>query len=549
MAQNITLLGASYTAVPAVTLPKTGGGTAKFSDASVTTAVESDVAEGKAFLLADGSIGIGTASGGGDEPSGPTYDTIVPLQTLNCNIGLNNGAYGAYINQYLEFLVEGQKYRVIFDGTEYTPLTATYLYGGTSYLYIGDTNIETSSTVTPIYPFEVMLYNGETFYLAVKGSGSHTLQVDKITSEGSGGGDTSSNPLKGKIATFTGDSICAGAGYVGGYAKIISDDYGMVIQNIGVSDGTVVKWQNKFCISESIADMRSDADFVILEGGGNDADWGPQYIPVGTLSSGYDATLDTTTFAGAFETMLKSAIAKFPNAKIGYIFVHKCIAAFDAPSGAYHSMAISALEKWGIPYCDLNVMIPPLGYIDDLKTAYTIGDGIHPNEAGYRTFYVPKIVAFMQTMLTDKTLVNKTITENGIYSAEDDDADGYSSVTVNVPTSGSSSMNVQIAQGVDRVATTSYTAVNGQSITVAVTGTYNVYWTGFRSSTGGTNGSQLYVDSTAYGSAQTTFINHGQSIKLTGVQLTAGQVVSVRARARGTNYYMYVGNLTIEQTA
>lgn len=30
MAQNITLLGASYSDVPAVTLPKTGGGTAKF---------------------------------------------------------------------------------------------------------------------------------------------------------------------------------------------------------------------------------------------------------------------------------------------------------------------------------------------------------------------------------------------------------------------------------------------------------------------------------------------------------------------------------------
>lgn len=32
MAQNITLLGASYSDVPAVTLPKTGGGTAKFVD-------------------------------------------------------------------------------------------------------------------------------------------------------------------------------------------------------------------------------------------------------------------------------------------------------------------------------------------------------------------------------------------------------------------------------------------------------------------------------------------------------------------------------------
>lgn len=32
MAQNITLLGANYTAVPAVQLPKTGGGLAKFVD-------------------------------------------------------------------------------------------------------------------------------------------------------------------------------------------------------------------------------------------------------------------------------------------------------------------------------------------------------------------------------------------------------------------------------------------------------------------------------------------------------------------------------------
>ena len=32
MAQNITLMGANYSAVPAVTLPKTGGGTAKFID-------------------------------------------------------------------------------------------------------------------------------------------------------------------------------------------------------------------------------------------------------------------------------------------------------------------------------------------------------------------------------------------------------------------------------------------------------------------------------------------------------------------------------------
>ena len=65
MSQNITIMGASYTAVPAVTLPKTGGGTARFDDATVTTATASDVASGKVFLASDGTVTTGTASGGG----------------------------------------------------------------------------------------------------------------------------------------------------------------------------------------------------------------------------------------------------------------------------------------------------------------------------------------------------------------------------------------------------------------------------------------------------------------------------------------------------
>ena len=65
MAQNITIIGESYTHVPAVQLPKTGGGTARFDDASITTATASDVASGKVFLAADGTITTGTSSGGG----------------------------------------------------------------------------------------------------------------------------------------------------------------------------------------------------------------------------------------------------------------------------------------------------------------------------------------------------------------------------------------------------------------------------------------------------------------------------------------------------
>ena len=53
MAQNISLWGNTLTDTPAIEVPKSGGGWAKFTDASVTTAIESDVASGKIFIKAD----------------------------------------------------------------------------------------------------------------------------------------------------------------------------------------------------------------------------------------------------------------------------------------------------------------------------------------------------------------------------------------------------------------------------------------------------------------------------------------------------------------
>ena len=75
MAQNITLWGASYSAVPSVTLPKTGGGTASFTDVSDTTAAAADVASGKYFYTSAGVRTQGTSSGGGGT------DRLVLIQT------------------------------------------------------------------------------------------------------------------------------------------------------------------------------------------------------------------------------------------------------------------------------------------------------------------------------------------------------------------------------------------------------------------------------------------------------------------------------------
>lgn len=138
---------------------------------------------------------------------------------------------------------------------------------------------------------------------------------------------------------------------------------------------------------------------------------------------------------------------------------------------------------------------------------------------------------------------SKDITQNGTV-----DVAGLASVNVNVPSSGGG-MNVQCYQGYASVTSTSYTAT-AVKLTVKTSGTYNVSWCGWRNTNSGTSGSQLYIAGSAYGSANTSFLNtYGHNVKLTGVKLTAGQEIVVRARARSTSYVMAVGNLCIEQTA
>ena len=142
------------------------------------------------------------------------------------------------------------------------------------------------------------------------------------------------------------------------------------------------------------------------------------------------------------------------------------------------------------------------------------------------------------------TLTTKSITENGTYNASSDGADGYSSVTVNVPSG--SSKNVQVLQSTSRTNSSSLTKVLGD-LTVSKTGTYDIYWSGGRSntSTSYTWGTRLYVDGTGYGTENTTWSNNCQSNHLSNVSLTANQKLSVYARGRTGSYYTFAPMLVI----
>ena len=115
---------------------------------------------------------------------------------------------------------------------------------------------------------------------------------------------------------------------------------------------------------------------------------------------------------------------------------------------------------------------------------------------------------------------------------------------------GGTSKNTQVVQGTTRTTSSTLTAI-GAEMTVSKTGTYDVYWSAFRSSTSSsyTYGTQLYVDGTAYGTQNSTWSNHVQNNHLTGVSLTANQKIRVYGRnSRGSSYYIYAPTLVIVES-
>ena len=137
--------------------------------------------------------------------------------------------------------------------------------------------------------------------------------------------------------------------------------------------------------------------------------------------------------------------------------------------------------------------------------------------------------------------------KNGVTVTVGDSADADRVLSVTGTYSGGTSKNAQAVQGTTRTTSSTLTAI-GAEMTVSKTGTYDVYWSAFRSNTSSqyTFATKLYINGTGYGSEQTTWSNHQQNVHLSNVLLTINDKIRVYGReSRGSSYYMYAGTLTI----
>lgn len=145
-------------------------------------------------------------------------------------------------------------------------------------------------------------------------------------------------------------------------------------------------------------------------------------------------------------------------------------------------------------------------------------------------------------------VVPLSVTENGTYTAPSGQA--YSPVNVNIPIP--SGKKIQYSPVVGRIAnTTSYTTT-GSSITIEESGNYKCSWIHYAyASSSSYYLSRLYKGNTAIGSTHQCPAYNGTSgwvAEESSLQLNAGDVISVRARARsGTSYWTVAGMLVVEK--
>lgn len=216
------------------------------------------------------------------------------------------------------------------------------------------------------------------------------------------------NPLYGKKIVYDGDSICIGTYGGGGYAKIIADKVGGVFVNQAVGGARLTastEDSTYHSVVDNLVNLPTDGDLYCLEGGVNDV-WGS--VSLGTYDElDYTGEVDTSTICGALETIFRYCINNFIGKPICFVIVHKVDNINLTNFKNYHDSVVGICKKYSIPYYDAYSESGLNGWNEVQDHYFLTGnssnqpDGCHPNEEGYKRYYVPQLISLFEKIMPE----------------------------------------------------------------------------------------------------------------------------------------------------
>ena len=262
----------------------------------------------------------------------------------------------------------------------------------------GDTGVTPNITIGTVNTLE----SGQSATASITGTTENpvlNLGIPKgANGSGTGSGTVvAESPYKGKTIVAFGDSIIAGWGWKEGTGIIqpLKEKYADATwinkAESGANFATTSNPEHTPIVTQ-IRNYTGAADAILFDGGVNDTN---NSIPIGSIESGYDASYNTGTFCGALESALQYIMDTYPLAVKLYIIPHS-FAKDNSHVDNIHSKAIEICEKWNMPYLDMRKH-SQIAMTAKNKSKYTrnansgVGDGVHPVESWYRTFYSPVI--------------------------------------------------------------------------------------------------------------------------------------------------------------
>jgi hypothetical protein len=534
MAQNITLLGASYSNVPAVQLPKTGGGTASFTDVTSTTAAAEDVASGKYFFTAQGVLTVGTASGGGS-------GTVVVEDTTDSHGGTIRTITAVDISDTTAVAadVASGKYFYTANGTK-TAGTAT-IGGGNIFL------------VTVSYNSITEMWEPNCTYaeLLTEVQGGKTITVDAdVTSEDAtadGEWDGDGSGLVYFVHEYNDNSIIETVYFFDstGLTETGSEEY-----ILPIFDSPSVSYTPSSSAQYDSITYGADyngIDHVSVTVNAID----PSYIGSGVTrrtSTDLSASGATVTApSGYYENSATKTVAS------GTVTAPASIAGTSATvSTGTNTLTLSKTVS-------VTPSVTTAGYVSSgtagnssvslTASVTTKGATTYNTSSSDQTIASGTYLTGTQTIrgVTTSNLTADNIKQGVTVTVGDSaDADRVLSVT-GTYSGGGSSKAIYMYKGLASRTANSYGSTNA-TVTVTKAGTYTISYVAIRGSSSGTMGTNLHIGATT-GTNQQTWNNgtYGQYITLTNQTISANTAVTIYATSGSNSRTIYVGQLIVEE--